>query len=61
MINLDWEWNAVQLTVNQRLAILLHEGVRGTHGKTGLAILRYSEVPIVAVIDRQCVGESLPL
>jgi len=61
MTNPDWECNAVQLTVNQRLAILLHEGVRGTHGKTGLAILRYSEAPIVAVIDRQCAGESLRL
>ena len=46
--------------VKQRLAILLHEGIRGTLGKTGLALLRYSEAPIVAVIDRQCAGESLP-
>jgi uncharacterized NAD-dependent epimerase/dehydratase family protein len=51
----------VQLAANQRVAILLHEGIRGTHGKTGLALLRYSEAPIVAVIDRQCAGESLPL
>lgn len=51
----------MQLGVNQRLAILLHEGIRGTHGKTGLALLRYSKAPIVAVIDRQCAGESLPL
>lgn len=51
----------MELGVNQRLAILLHEGIRGTHGKTGLALLRYSEAPIVAVIDRQCAGESLPL
>jgi uncharacterized NAD-dependent epimerase/dehydratase family protein len=50
----------VRLGVKQRLAILLHEGIRGTHGKTGLALLRYSEAPIVAVIDRQCAGESLP-
>lgn len=50
----------MRLGVNQRLAILLHEGIRGTHGKTGLALLRYSEAPIVAVIDRQCAGESLP-
>lgn len=46
---------------NQRIAILLHEGIRGSHGKTGLALLRYSEAPIVAVIDRQCAGESLSL
>lgn len=50
----------MRLTVNQRVAILLHDGIRGTHGKTGLALLRYSEAPIVAVIDRQCAGESLP-
>jgi len=51
----------VQLTANQRLAILLHGGIRGTYGKTGLSLLRYSETPIVAVIDGQCAGESLPL
>ncbi|MGA7935511.1 MAG: DUF1611 domain-containing protein, partial [Kovacikia sp.] len=45
---------------DQRVAILLHEGIRGTHGKTGLAMLRYSTVNIVAVIDRDCAGESLP-
>ena len=50
----------MRLEVNQRVAILLHDGIRGTHGKTGLALLRYSEAPIVAVIDRQCAGESLP-
>lgn len=44
----------------QRIAILLHEGIRGNgNGKTGLALLRYSEAPVVAVIDRQCAGESL--
>lgn len=51
----------MQPEVNQRLAILLHEGIRGIHGKTGLALLRYSKAPIVAVIDRQFAGESLPL
>lgn len=51
----------MRLEVKQRLAILLHEGIQGTHGKTGLALLRYSESSIVAVIDRQCAGESLPL
>lgn len=38
----------------------MHDGVRGTHGKTGLTLLRYSEAQIVAVIDRQCPGYSLP-
>lgn len=42
-----------------RVAILLHEGVQGMHGKTGLAMLRYSQADIVAVIDRECAGRSL--
>ena len=49
----------MRLPLNQRIAILLHEEIRGTHGKTGLSILRYSEAPIVAVIDRDCAGKSL--
>ncbi|MBD2209207.1 DUF1611 domain-containing protein [Nostoc linckia FACHB-104] len=49
----------MRLPLNQRTAILLHEGTAGTQGKTGLAILRYSEAPIVAVIDRDCAGKSL--
>ncbi len=44
---------------DQQVAILLHEGIRGTHGKTGLAMLRYSDAEIVVVIDRECAGESL--
>jgi uncharacterized NAD-dependent epimerase/dehydratase family protein len=44
---------------DHRVAILLHEGIRGIHGKTGLAMLRYSDAQIVAVIDRECAGESL--
>ncbi|MCC3424358.1 MAG: DUF1611 domain-containing protein [Microcoleus sp. PH2017_01_SCD_O_A] len=44
---------------NGKVAILLHEGILGTSGKTGLAFLRYSEAQIVAVIDRQCPGKSL--
>jgi uncharacterized NAD-dependent epimerase/dehydratase family protein len=50
----------VRLPLNQRIAILLHDGVVGTYGKTGLSILRYSKAPIVAVIDRETVGRSLP-
>jgi uncharacterized NAD-dependent epimerase/dehydratase family protein len=49
----------VRLALNQRVAILLHEQIKGTHGKTGLAILRYSEAQIVAVIDREHPGQSL--
>ncbi|MBE9169267.1 DUF1611 domain-containing protein [Pleurocapsales cyanobacterium LEGE 06147] len=47
------------LTAKHRIAILLHEGIRGHHGKTGLAFLRYSEASVVAVIDARCAGESL--
>lgn len=47
------------LTDQDRVAILLHEGIRGPSGKTGLSLLRFSEASIVVVIDRQCAGESL--
>jgi uncharacterized NAD-dependent epimerase/dehydratase family protein len=47
------------LTPQHRLAVLLHHGLKGDRGKTGLALLRYSEAPIVAVIDRDCPGESV--
>lgn len=50
----------MRLGVDTKVAILLHEGVKGIYGKTGLALLRFSEAPIVAVIDRQSAGESLP-
>jgi len=48
------------LKAEHRVAILLHDGVRGVHGKTGLTLLRYSEASIVTVIDQQTAGESLP-
>jgi len=47
------------LKAEHRVAILLHEGIKGIYGKTGLTLLRYSEASIVAVIDYQCAGESL--
>ncbi|MBD2566764.1 DUF1611 domain-containing protein [Anabaena lutea] len=50
----------MRLPLNQKTAILLHEGLNGANGKTGLSILRYSEAPVVAVIDRESVGKSLP-
>ncbi len=49
----------VFLTPKTRVAILLHEGIHGVHGKTGLAFLRYSDTSIVAVIDYQAKGQSL--
>ncbi|MEM6426792.1 MAG: DUF1611 domain-containing protein [Cyanobacteria bacterium P01_C01_bin.73] len=39
-------------TADNRLAILLHDGLTGAKGKTGLAMLRYSPLNIVAVIDQ---------
>ncbi len=47
------------LTTDQQVAILLHEGILGNGGKTGLTLLRYGRAPVVAVIDRECAGESL--
>lgn len=46
------------LTNQHRVAVLLHEGIRGTQGKTGLALVRYRPETIVAVIDRECAGDS---
>ena len=50
----------MQLTAEHRIAILLHEGVTDSRGKTGLAMLRYSQASIVAVIDYQCARQSIP-
>ncbi len=49
----------MKLTPETRVAILLHEGLQGPSGKTGLSLLRYGEYPIVAVIDQASVGRSL--
>ena len=49
----------MRLTADHRVAILLHQGIRGPNGKTGLTLLRYGEASVVAVIDQQCAGESL--
>ncbi|MGL5871966.1 MAG: DUF1611 domain-containing protein [Xenococcaceae cyanobacterium] len=46
-------------STEHRVAILLHQGICGKQGKTGLAFLRYSNIPIVAAIDAECAGESL--
>jgi len=45
---------------DQKVAILLHQGIKGPKGKTGLAYLRYAQTNIVAVIDSDSAGESLP-
>ncbi len=49
----------MRLSLNQSVAILLHEGITSLGGKTGLSILRYSEANIVAAIDRTSAGQSL--
>jgi uncharacterized NAD-dependent epimerase/dehydratase family protein len=48
------------LTASNRVAILLHEGLTSAKGKTGISLLRYSHLDIVAVIDYECVGRSIP-
>ncbi|MCU0569432.1 MAG: DUF1611 domain-containing protein [Oculatellaceae cyanobacterium Prado106] len=47
------------LNPTDRIAILLHEGTQTSKGKTGISLLRYSDIPIVAVIDQTCAGRSL--
>lgn len=47
------------LTPQNRLALLMHGGIKGPFGKTGIGLLRYSPATIVAVIDRESAGESL--
>ncbi len=47
------------LSEQNRLAILMHEGLRSPFGKTGIGLLRYSRAPVVAVIDYECAGQSL--
>ncbi|WOD38842.1 DUF1611 domain-containing protein [Nodosilinea sp. E11] len=47
------------LQPDSRLVLLMHEGTQSTMGKTGLALLRFSQSPIVAVIDYQAAGRSL--
>jgi uncharacterized NAD-dependent epimerase/dehydratase family protein len=47
------------LTPDHRIALLMHDGTDNTGGKTGLAMLRYSPLNIVAVIDHSHGGEDL--
>ena len=47
------------LRPHQPLVLLLHGGTGDLSGKTGLAMLRYSRNPIVAVIDPEQAGRSL--
>lgn len=47
------------LKPDDRIAVLMHDGLKGAKGKTGISILRYSQNPIVAVIDEMAVGETV--
>ncbi len=47
------------LTPDDRIAILMHDGLQGAKGKTGISLLRYSQNSIVAVIDEAAAGESV--
>jgi uncharacterized NAD-dependent epimerase/dehydratase family protein len=47
------------LKSSHRLAVLLHEGITGLQGKTGLTLLRYSPAQVVCAIDRTVAGKSL--
>ncbi|MBF2097409.1 MAG: DUF1611 domain-containing protein [Gloeomargaritaceae cyanobacterium C42_A2020_066] len=49
------------LTPERRVALLMHGGLTGLHGKTGLTLLRYSSAQIVAVIDREAAGRPVPV
>lgn len=47
------------LKPEDRIVIFMHNGIKGAKGKTGISLLRYSQNPIVAVIDETAVGESV--
>ncbi len=47
------------LKPSHRLAVLLHDGITGVQGKTGLTLLRYSPAQVVCAIDRSVAGQSL--
>ncbi|MEM6450908.1 MAG: DUF1611 domain-containing protein [Cyanobacteria bacterium P01_D01_bin.105] len=47
------------LKPEDRIAIFMHDGLKGAKGKTGISLLRYSQNPIVAVIDETTTGESV--
>lgn len=48
-----------RLTSEHRLALLMHGHLLQGYGKMGLGLLRYSQSPIVAVIERDHVGQDL--
>ncbi|MFZ9270756.1 MAG: DUF1611 domain-containing protein [Prochlorococcaceae cyanobacterium] len=51
--------HAAPITAQQPVVLLLHGGTTNLSGKTGLAMLRYSRNPVVAVVDPEQAGHSL--
>ncbi|MEO1094896.1 MAG: DUF1611 domain-containing protein [Cyanobacteria bacterium J06638_28] len=47
------------LKTDDRIVLLMHQGTDNPTGKTGLAMLRYSPLSIVAVVDEQHAGQSV--
>ncbi|MEO1620100.1 MAG: DUF1611 domain-containing protein [Cyanobacteria bacterium J06632_3] len=47
------------LKPEDRIAIFMHNGLKGAKGKTGISLLRYSKNEIVAVVDETAAGESI--
>jgi len=47
------------LQPDDRMVVLMHGGLRGNSGKTGLALLRYSRSQIVAALDQESAGQCL--
>lgn len=51
--------NPVPIKPDDRLAILLHDGLRDIHGKTGRALIRYGDHQVVAVVDETEAGRTV--
>lgn len=51
--------NPVPIKPDDRLAILLHDGLGDIHGKTGRALIRYGDHPVVAVVDETEAGKTV--
>jgi uncharacterized NAD-dependent epimerase/dehydratase family protein len=49
---------SAMFTDRSSIAVLLHGGIHGTQGKTGLALIRYRPEQIAVAIDQESVGAS---
>jgi uncharacterized NAD-dependent epimerase/dehydratase family protein len=45
--------------LDEKLAILMHDGLTSETGKTGLSLLRYAPERVAVVIDNQSTGQSI--